>query len=919
MDLTAYQEKYSDIITGIQPWQSPDGQPDPSRQSVLTNGMGRLIKVDNQMCATTVAKDGQTGLDPDFKMEDRLMNGRLSVKPKSDKHLSKTTIEFYEVKDIRVDEIIVSKIFQMRVAGVKQDVVVRYANIMKDNDPDGWTAFPEILIMKDTGSLKYYVIGGFHRLAAIKENGYETINAICFDGDRQLGIIKAANENSDRSQRRNHEDIKHVCRTLIELFPDWTFGQLAKWGGVDRNTIERHYKEMEAEGIAPDRPDQLRYITRHGTEATRKATRDTKPRDEYADISTGDLVDRWSDLSDKTHKFAIEKNGLPPGNFLIDEGTLRSHAGTHYPNITHDMADLMDEDSIFIRGKVVDQVKIWSDFVQQAEGASDIFVAMFANFDYELEKRGGERFPDIEECNWIVDLGLPNALNETINRTKNRYSNLSASLGLEAMPFDEFFRYAEKQYPQQLVVTAEGRESNLNAIQNWYVLGQDITNRADWIEEIEKRVMMDRYDNLTSEVWSLWDKHFKKKFTWQAIKENARQKWPAIVDEYEFSPADKPIEALHVQINIWTELKAELETTIDKETTTEDDDMDRTEDFGGFSEIVKTNKQDPDYIKVYEEAVAAMQAAKDTYNAVKKELGFTGLPWQRPNQPTHEKKCFRAYAIIEGQMLTLVDPAFDTSIDFQERLVTVWQTLKQDLETPAEWVKTAAWQYKASLLEDEAEVDDAELESEAEDYEHKSTYDFVVAKCDEAIRTYEENQESLGLSALNWYGAEGFFYYAQAELERQGKKLGYANHMDTITRLSEKAKLWESVTNAIKHKANWVKAVVGEEERKTEREKQDAIKECRKLVKEAKRRFHKVREPLGFPDLEWEHFISTYAQKQFEAPLVPHVLENAPLDKLKDRCGVWVAIKSVLSAARPLAWVADIAQQHKRQKFNQTL
>ena len=63
MDLTAYQEKYSDIITGIQPWQSPDGQPDPSRQSVLTNGMGRLIKVEqSNVCETTVAKDGRTGL-----------------------------------------------------------------------------------------------------------------------------------------------------------------------------------------------------------------------------------------------------------------------------------------------------------------------------------------------------------------------------------------------------------------------------------------------------------------------------------------------------------------------------------------------------------------------------------------------------------------------------------------------------------------------------------------------------------------------------------------------------------------------------------------------------------------------------------------------------------------------------------------
>ena len=248
MDLTAYQEKYSDIITGIQSWQSPDGQPDPSRQAVLKNGMGRLIRRNNEMCETTVAKDGHTGWDTEFKMEDRLMNGRLPVKTKSDKHPSKKTTEFYGVKDIRVDEIIVSEIYQMRVDGIKRDVVVRYASIMKENDPDGWMTFPEILVMKDIGDLQYYLIGGFHRLAAMKENGYETINAVCFDGDRRDGIIRAAGENTDRSQRLTHADIKHKCRRLIKSFPDWAFGQLAKWGGVDRNTMERHYKEMESEG-----------------------------------------------------------------------------------------------------------------------------------------------------------------------------------------------------------------------------------------------------------------------------------------------------------------------------------------------------------------------------------------------------------------------------------------------------------------------------------------------------------------------------------------------------------------------------------------------------------------------------------------------------------------------------------------------
>ena len=207
---------------------------------------------------------------------------------------------------------------------------------------------------------------------------------------------------------------------------------------------------------------------------------------------------------------------------------------------------------------------------------------------------------------------------------------------------------------------------------------------------------------------------------------------------------------------------------------------------------------------------------------------------------------------------------------------------------------------------------ETESESETEGYEYKNAYDFAVAKSDEAIRTYEEKQESLGLSELPWYGADGFFYYAQSEFERQSKQFGYAHRDLSINQLSELAEVWESVTNAIKHNANWVKRVVRQEEQKTERERQEAIGACRKLVKEAKQRFRAVRETLGFPDLEWEHFISSYAQKQFEDPLFPHVLEQAPLKVLRDRCGIWESIKGALSATRPLAWVEEIAQQHNK-------
>ena len=94
------------------------------------------------------------------------------------------------------------------------------------------------------------------------------------------------------------------------------------------------------------------------------------------------------------------------------------------------------------------------------------------------------------------------------------------------------------------------------------------------------------------------------------------------------------------------------------------------------------------------------------------------------------------------------------------------------------------------------------------DSEHQNTYQFAQAKCDEAIRIYEQKQASLGLTDLDWYHRDGFFDYARAEMEKQGKTLGYPSHTDSIARLSELAEIWESVTNAIKHNANWVQAIV---------------------------------------------------------------------------------------------------------------
>ena len=393
--------------------------------------------------------------------------------------------------------------------------------------------------------------------------------------------------------------------------------------------------------MAPERPERVKYITRHGTEATRKSTRTQHTfDDEYPNTPTSDLIEKQENLRDEVFRFAIEKNGLPPGNFLIDWNTLLSHAEKEHKGIIHD-DDLLDAD----RKQIINQIKIWSHFAYQAEQASKIFTAMLAIFDYQIEPFG-KRFPDSEECNWIVDLGLPEVHRWTRERTLNTYENLKTSRGLGDLPFidndrESFYEHAEKQYPHHLVEahpsldTEQDRESNLKKIQTWYALGQDISNDADWIVAIRKKLdkeiadeitkedaegpdlqglkediydrldngdkiyapelshvysvpldevesitdqaaadfemekaekrktgLMNEYDDLSSEGWSIWDKHLKRFISWDGLFAAAQSNWIALKDSHDYSPADDSEESLKLQIAIWKNFNADLEYAV---------------------------------------------------------------------------------------------------------------------------------------------------------------------------------------------------------------------------------------------------------------------------------------------------------------------------------------------------------------------
>ena len=189
---------------------------------------------------------------------------------------------------VRVEDIIVDDTFQMRADGIDEAVVARYAQVMKANDPDGWGMFPPIKILLTDDTYDRILVAGFHRLAAIKRNGYDEVQVISLMGSYLDGLIIAAGENSDRSQPRTQADIERavaMCLNDPEL-SQWSNSQIARWCQCSPQTvinIERRL--MSTSKLEVERPELLKYIDKHGNVSTRKRhiTREAKKEDIEAD------------------------------------------------------------------------------------------------------------------------------------------------------------------------------------------------------------------------------------------------------------------------------------------------------------------------------------------------------------------------------------------------------------------------------------------------------------------------------------------------------------------------------------------------------------------------------------------------------------------------------------------------------------
>src|SRR5690554_6662873 len=100
---------------------------------------------------------------------------------------------------VRLGEINETPDLQMREAGVDPATVQEYAEAMESG-----AEFPPVTLYRESDT--FWPADGFHRIAAAKKLGRETIAAKVIDGTRRDAILHAAGANASHGLRRTQAD-----------------------------------------------------------------------------------------------------------------------------------------------------------------------------------------------------------------------------------------------------------------------------------------------------------------------------------------------------------------------------------------------------------------------------------------------------------------------------------------------------------------------------------------------------------------------------------------------------------------------------------------------------------------------------------------------------------------------------------------
>jgi len=174
----------------------------------------------------------------------------------------------FEKKLVKIDSLVTENL-QIRLEMV-EDTIEHYAAIYRD-DPG---KLPPVTVFYNVMLDEYYLADGFHRLAARKRNGSDTILAEIHEGDKDDALRFAIKANAENALQRTKADMIHAMELVLEKWdtlyanePRTTANgypsarQLAKLTGVSKSkcatflhikgvsTVDTPRQENKSDGI----------------------------------------------------------------------------------------------------------------------------------------------------------------------------------------------------------------------------------------------------------------------------------------------------------------------------------------------------------------------------------------------------------------------------------------------------------------------------------------------------------------------------------------------------------------------------------------------------------------------------------------------------------------------------------------------
>ena len=129
---------------------------------------------------------------------------------------------------LRIEDITVDQSINLRA--VDMVTVAQYSEAMERGDK-----FPPIKVVHD--DCDWILYGGFHRIEAAQKAGLEHFEAEVKDGTRRDAEALACAENAVHGRPRSNQEKRDGVGKMLELEPDWSDRQIAKWCKVSNRFV----------------------------------------------------------------------------------------------------------------------------------------------------------------------------------------------------------------------------------------------------------------------------------------------------------------------------------------------------------------------------------------------------------------------------------------------------------------------------------------------------------------------------------------------------------------------------------------------------------------------------------------------------------------------------------------------------------